>query len=110
MYNYSRKRWYLHIKSGTLTLCGEGVLEDRIDVNTSGTLNLNGNIEIQSKQASIDPDTKCAVTNKGTVNVNTAIDTLDIYCVPSSPQGKTAKFTLSEEGSVGVLNLTQGKK
>lgn len=105
----AEKDGIFHIKSGTLTLCGEGVLEDRIDVNTSGTLNLNGNIKIQSKQASINPDTKCAVTNRGIVNVNTSIDTLDIYCAPSSPQGKTAKFTLSEEGSVGVLNLTQGK-
>ena len=85
-----------------LTLQGKGTLANRIEVNSGGTLNLEGDVNITSNGTS--SDTEAPVVNRGTVNVMSVRNELTIYC------DESAIFNLTEKGYVTTLNLTQGQK
>ena len=73
----------------TLTLIGEGTVGNRINVKLNGTLNLNGNVKVDTNYGAAYRATAAQVNNftggvrsLGTVNVNSSMDSLraELYC------------------------------
>ena len=82
----------------SVTLTGDGKLCNKVFVGSNSTLNLNGNIDIQTMHYNDKSDAGSPLILYGTANVNSSMDSLKVYMGGGN-------FHVAEGTSVGMLRL-----